>query len=258
MQDTAGRPTVELTINGRGPYRFILDTGATLTVLNDRLVRELSLSAPAPGQTGAVADRARPPTIEIHEIRVGDAVLSDVIAAVAPTGMFPEGGDAPQGVLSAASFPGYLLTYDYARKRVSIRKGSLPPADSMSVFQYREDQVLPTVPVRVGGHEADVHLDTGSPAGLTLPLKFLTELPLVAQPKESGTIRTAGGGEFPIWVAQVGGVIEIGRYALDAGEVSFSDARPGPGAPTGNIGYQVLRRFVVTVDSRNRRVKLDQ
>lgn len=39
-------------------------------------------------------------------------------------------------------------------------------------------------------------------------------------------------------------------------EVRFSDARPGPAV--GNIGYDVLRDFVVTLDSKNRRIRLDQ
>lgn len=71
-------------------------------------------------------------------------------------------------------------------------------------------------------------------------------------------MRTGGGGEFPVSVARVDGVLDMGRYRLDADEVRFSDARPGPGTATGNIGYEILRHFVVTIDSKNRRIRLDQ
>jgi hypothetical protein len=49
----------------------------------------------------------------------------------------------------------------------------------------------------------------------------------------------------------------IGAYALDLGDVRFSDVTPG-GLPRGNLGYEVLRGFAVTLDSRDRRVRLER
>jgi hypothetical protein len=56
----------------------------------------------------------------------------------------------------------------------------------------------------------------------------------------------------------VKGTIELGKYKLDLAEVRFSDARPGPGPAAGNVGYEVLCGFIVTLDSKNHRIKLDQ
>lgn len=257
MQDMGGRPVVELKINGKGPYRFILDTGALTTAVSDDLSRELSLTPPAGVQVASVGGGPAPAIVLIHDVRIGDAVLEDMIAAVMPLGGLLKGENAPRGILSGACFPGYLLTYDYPGKRISIKKGALASADSKSIFQYTEDQVLPTVPVRIAGHDTQVHLDTGSAFGLTLPVKFLAELTLASQPKEAGTVRT-DGGEFPVSIARVNGPIESGKYRLGLDEVRFSDARPGPGPAVGNIGYGVLRDFVVTLDSKNQRIRLDQ
>jgi hypothetical protein len=257
MQDVEGRPVIDLKINGMGPYRFVLDTGATTTVVSDELSRELSLTPPAGVQVASVDGGPAPTIVVIHEVRIGNAALEGVIAAVMPLGSLLKGENAPRGVLSAATFPGYLLTYDYPGKHVSIKKGALESADSKSTFQYTEEQVLPTIPIRIAGHDTEVHLDTGSAFGVTLPVKFLTELPLASQPKESARVRT-GGGEFSVSIARLNGTIEVGKYKLDPDEVRFSDARPGPGPATGNIGYDVLRHFVVTFDSKNRRIQLDQ
>jgi hypothetical protein len=257
MLDMGGRPVVELKINEKGPYRFILDTGAVTTVVSNELSRELSLSAPAGMQVAAVGGGTPPAIVVIHDVRIGSAVLEGLIAAVMPLGGLFEGENAPRGVLSAASFPGYLLTYDYPGKWISIKKGALQSADSKTIFQYTEDQVLPTVLVRIAGHDTQVHLDTGSGFGLTLPEKFLTELPLASRPKEAGRLRTPAG-EFPVSTARVDGTIELGKYKLDPDDVRFSDVRPGPGPATGNIGYELLRHFVVTLDSKNRRIRLDQ
>jgi hypothetical protein len=257
MQDMGGRPIIDVKINGKGPYRFILDTGAVTTVVSDELSRELSLSPLAGVQVASVGGGPAPQIVVIQNVRIGDAVLEGMIAAVMPLGGLLKGENTPRGVLSAANFPGYLLTYDYPGRHISIKKGALDSADSKSTFQYSEEQVLPTVPVRIAGHDTQVHLDTGSPFGLTLPVKFLTELPLASQPKEAGRVRT-GGGEFPVSIARLNGTIELGKYKLDLDEVRFSDARPGPGPAVGNIGYSILRDFVVTLDSRNRRIRLDQ
>ena len=257
MQDMGGRPVVELKINGKGPYRFILDTGAMTTVIADDLSRELSL-APPEGLHVASPDGGTPPAIVmVDDLRIGDATVEGMIAAVMPLGSLLNAENAPRGILSAASFPGYLLIYDYPGRRILIRKGSIESVDFKTSFQYTDDQVLPTVPIRIAGHETQVHLDTGSSFGLVLPTKFLTELPLASQPKETGKARTHAG-EFPVSVARIDGAIELGKYKLDLNEVRFSDVRPGPGPAVGNIGYDVLRHFVVTLDSKNRRLRIDQ
>jgi hypothetical protein len=257
MQDMGGRPVVELRINGKGPYRFILDTGATATVVSDELCRELSLTPLAGVQVASMGGGPAPAIVVIPDLRIGDATLDGVIAAAMPLGGLLKGADAPRGILSGANFPGCLLTYDYPNKRILIKRGALEAADSQTIFQYAEGQALPTVPMRIAGHDAQVHLDTGSPFGLVLPVKFLAELPLASYPREAANVRT-GGGEFPVSTARVGGTIKLGKYKLDLGEVRFSDARPGAGPAIGNIGYEVLRHFAVTLDSQNRRIRFDQ
>ena len=256
MGDFGGRPVVDLEIDGKGPFRFILDTGATVTVIDRSLNEQLSLPA-APGFHAAPASGGEAPSILlIPEVRIGQAVLRELIAAILPRSPL-RGESSPRGVLSASAFPGYLLTFDYPGKRIFIRKGELDVADDQSTFQYEAGDDLPTVPVRVAGRETRVHLDTGSGLGLTLPTKFLKELPLDSEPKEEGTAKTAGG-EYPMSRAKLKGSVEIGKYELELSEVTFSDARPGSRSPTGNIGYGALRDFVVTLDSKNRRIRLDR
>ena len=61
-----------------------------------------------------------------------------------------------------------------------------------------------------------------------------------------------------MWSAQVKGSIELGQFKLDLEAVLFSDVNPIPGTPTGNIGFQVLQKFIVTMDSKNRRMRFEQ
>jgi predicted aspartyl protease len=257
MQDMGGRPVIELRLNGKGPYRFILDTGASVSVVSTDLDSELSLPRSPGVHAASSADGSAPAIVEISETRIGDAVLSGLIAAVMPLGKLLTGENAPRGVISAASFPGYLVTFDYPAKLITIAKGELKAPDSRSTFEYADSEIIPKIPVSVAGHETAVHIDTGSSFGLTLPARFLQELPLASPPRDAGTERTPGG-KFAASMAAVRGYIEIGQYKLDIPEVRFSDVRPGNDPAVGNIGYEVLRTFVLTFDSKNRRIQLSR
>src|SRR5690242_18367704 len=103
MADLDGRPVVNVEINGKGPYKFILDTGADEIAIDEDLNKELSLET-----VHTAGPEAHTGTVRIGTLGIGGATLEGVtIKTLLPHGMFG-GGDAPRGVLSAASFPGYL------------------------------------------------------------------------------------------------------------------------------------------------------
>src|SRR5262245_23851530 len=114
MSDAGGRPVVDVMINGKGPYPFLLDTGASFTVVNADLLTGLAVS----GDSGRA---------HVDELRVGDALLRNMPVGRAP-GLGLGGANPPRGVLSALAFPGCLVTLDYRGRRVTIAKGALPPA----------------------------------------------------------------------------------------------------------------------------------
>jgi hypothetical protein len=43
MEEMSGVPIVQVSVNGTGPYPFVLDTGANVTVINRRLLRNLNI-----------------------------------------------------------------------------------------------------------------------------------------------------------------------------------------------------------------------
>jgi hypothetical protein len=242
MLDIGGRPVVEVMINGKGPFPFILDTGATQTVIDSSLSDELSPSS---------SDSTL-----IKELIIGSIKLTDLETDSGPvTAMFGKVDKPPRGVLSALSFSGYLLTLDYPRKKIALRKGALAEADARTIFSYGADEILPIVSVKVAGREVKVHLDTGAPFGVSLPTKYKDQLPLTAPAQQKGKARTHAG-DYPVFQGTVDGEIAIGEFKLSSREISFTDVVPHPGAtPQGQLGYAALREFVVTLDSANRRIK---
>lgn len=255
MRDIGGRPLVDVMVDGKGPYLFILDTGAHVCVVDSALRAELALPL-APGVHAApVSGGQAPDILLVPEFRLGAASAKGVIAATMRLSLL--GPHGPRGVLNASMFPGYLVTFDYPRRTISIRRGELPPADSLQVFEYGADEELPSLPIDVAGHPARVHLDTGSGYGLTLPSHWLDELPLASKPLTTGHMRTPKG-DSKLQRAEIQGAIKIGRFAMDSTAVLFSDVRSGVAKPTGNVGYTILQSFAVTLDSRNRRIRLER
>jgi aspartyl protease len=256
MHDIGGRPLVDVMVDGKGPYTFILDTGAVICVVDSALRAELSIPD-APGVHAApVSGGQSPDILMVPEFRVGAASARGVMAAAMRLSLFP-GPDAPRGVLNASMFPGYLVTFDYPRRTISIRRGELPPPDSLQTFEYGADEALPTLPITVAGQRTRIHLDTGSGYGLILPNHWLDELPLATKPFAAGHIRTPHG-DSDVQRAELKGTIAIGRFPLDSTSVLFSDVRSGAATPTGNVGYNVLKAFAVTLDSKNRRIRFSR
>jgi len=246
MLEAGGRPLVVVYLNGKGPYPFLLDTGAFMVEMNDDLQAELAL----PAMSNAPSGVAR-----LEALRVGEAVLHGLPVISFPRMPGLAGQNSPRGVLGASLFLGCVLTLDYPAKNVLIRKGALPSADNHRVFQYDAEDVLPRIPIRIAGHDFRPHLDSGSPGGVTLPVNSSSDLPLAEKPVQVGLARTPGG-EFPVFSANLREPIHIGEYTLQTREITFSDIRPGPEPPVGNIGYEILREFVVALDSKNHRLQL--
>lgn len=230
-----GRPVISVTVNGRGPYKMVLDTGAVTTVVSPRW---------ASGRTEQ---------IEIN-LRIAARAYTDFTAWAFP---LPRG--FPRGVLCAEAFPGELVTLDFPKKTVTFQRGSLPPPDGRRIFQYEDGDLLPTVPIRVGGHEMHVRVDSGNPRGLTLPLRLSAETPLAGRlvPAGKAGIITKNGEarEVAQFSAPVMGAIELGVYTLDSPKVRFDD-QPAPWP--GNFGNEILRTFRVTIDARNRRLLFER
>jgi predicted methyltransferase len=105
----AGRPQVDVLIDGKGPYPFVLDTGASLNLIDAGVARELGLEvigqreigAPgfvavvAAGGTLAVADEGQQivevlglaPGMSVADVGAGDGEWTVVLAdAVGPEG----------------------------------------------------------------------------------------------------------------------------------------------------------------------------
>jgi len=250
-----GRPIVDVMINGKGPYRFFVDTGASHTVIDSSLTAELGL--PVLGETH-MGDPTNPfairaERVRIDELKVGDAKFQGVEAASwNQTAGLGGGGrkDFPRGVIGFPVWHDLLLTLDYVGGTLSVERGKLAP--SAHTIAFRMPEGIVELPVKVGGHPFRAHLDTGSgdfcivPAAETTHVHFAGPLQIVGMARTVNSSFTMSGGTLD-------GAVEIADQTYDNPFLSVQGIMPRV-----NVGGRLLQDYAVTFDQRSLLVKFDR
>src|SRR5689334_3897618 len=117
--DLIGRLLVPVVINGKGPFRFVLDTGANRSVLTPQLAEHLGLPVSTNTRltmTG-VTGSASVPTVAVESLHVGDVELRRVQLPVA-AGLSAD----VSGTLGVDALPDTRVLLDFTNRRIQIRK----------------------------------------------------------------------------------------------------------------------------------------
>ena len=249
MEIYGNKPVIEVNINGKGPFKMFLDTGAGATVINKELADQLNLGSDG---TVKVGDPKDPQGVtaerrKIDTFRIGGAQFSGFDAlSWDRTNLYKPG--SPQGVVGMPLFRKLLLTIDYPAAKVMIQKGGL--SSGPNVIDYQPGIAgLFKVPMTVAGKEMTATIDSGSMSGISFPESFKEMLPLADKPVEVGRGRTVAG-EAIVYGAKLNGSIRICGTTLVDPNIRFfgrlTDA---------NIGYEFLRSYALTIDQANKRIR---
>ena len=250
MKSMGGRPLLDIMLNGRGPYTFFMDTGAAHSVLDAGLAQQLELPIAGSIQTGSPlgTGAVEVDLVSLSSVTVGDLVFENQqMALLDLAGMMP-GEQMPLGVLSYRLFAGHLLEFDYPQQKMRVYEGELPTANGRDIFAF--DTPIPSIPVALAGQTFDMHLDTGSPSSFMLPLAAAASLPLRSEPEVVGRGRTVDA-DFTVLAAKLDGSAVLAATTIETPTLHFIE-----GAPVGNIGSELLARFVVTIDPTHSRIRL--
>ncbi len=244
--EAEGKPRVSVTINGKGPFQLIFDTGASGSLIAQSVFEQLGLPALGEARMGRPGGEAVPATVtRIERLNMGGVTIEGLTVLAADL----SGLSGIAGVLSPGALKGMLVTFDHSRKQIRVEAGSLPAPDGQTTFEWPATERLPTVPITIGDVEIPAHLDTGAPGGLKLPQLWSDSLELDGPLTRIASARTVGG-VIEQQVGKLRTVPRLGAYELSR-DVVFQS-----GVPIANLGVDVLRRFVVTLDWGARRLRL--
>jgi predicted aspartyl protease len=157
-RDRIGRIWAPVLIDGKGPYRLVLDTGATRSAIAARAALSLGIPSSATTVVTGFTGSATVPTIKVGRMEVGDLlfgpaelpVLADVFGGA-------------QGVLGIEGLAGKRIYADFTRDRLEITysHGERARRD-FSVVPLRIVNGLLIADVRVRGVRAQAIIDTGA------------------------------------------------------------------------------------------------
>ena len=115
---------VAVKINGRGPYDFVLDTGATFTCLDNKLADELKLPEWKGGFGTVVVGPAggAMKLLKVDTLEVGDARASDLIACSIDLNRISPPGLGIHGLVGLNFLKQYRVTIDFEKKSLRLEK----------------------------------------------------------------------------------------------------------------------------------------
>ena len=148
----------DVKINGKGPYNFVIDTGASQTALSQKLARDLGLKSITTTVMHGVGGSGK---VESSIYRVDRLQFGDVAVKDLPVGTFddPLISQIADGIMGTAMLADFIITINYPDSRLELTHKPANPADAIPVW-YVSNMLL--LPADVGGQRGNVIVDTGA------------------------------------------------------------------------------------------------
>jgi hypothetical protein len=251
-QNIGNHLLVEARWDRNGPYRFLVDTGSSVTLVSPELVRRYAgrrlppAGAPRIRVAGADGVITELPSASLRRIELGDARFEEVPVVVYDSEpLSAHLGVKIDGVLGYPLFRETLLTLDYLGVRVILqpaKSDALMPGTVLALDQTRK---TPVIPLRLGDRTLLALIDSGSDAAFSLNPKGL-ELEFAVPPRPGATIGTLSGDRRER-VGRLAQPLAIGTHVFEQPIVDLTDELSA-------IGGAALRHFTITFDQERDRV----
>ncbi|HEY1253687.1 MAG TPA: retropepsin-like aspartic protease, partial [Terracidiphilus sp.] len=160
---------VEAKVNGVGPFRFLVDTGTTRTVIDPALANQLQVPTVGEVNVTTVLHYRQDKLVRLQDVQLGDASVSGLGAMVDKLTRQKMLAPGIRGVLGEDFLSRFDLLIDY-KQRV-IQFGEPPPSGERCRFEATgEYQGAPTTNrllmdvefMEVSGSKVQLQLDTGA------------------------------------------------------------------------------------------------
>lgn len=164
-RDRIGRIWAPVVINGQGPFRLVLDTGASHSALTARVAESLGIpldtghTVMLRGTTGS----ARVPVIPVESLEIGDLLMQPKRLPIVPDAL---GG--AEGVLGTDGLANKRIHIDFRRDRITIKRSRAEPADAGFIVipvTFIRGRIM-VVEAHMGGVPTLAVIDTGGQATL--------------------------------------------------------------------------------------------
>lgn len=169
-RDEASRLTIEATVNGAGPYRFVVDTASEQTALSEDVATALGLEHSAPVTVSGIARSVTAPTVRVKELVVGPFRHRSLRLPILPRAFM--GAD---GYLGLDIIGNSRVVFDFKNRKLTMERGGRPGyllikrPDTARVPVMGKSGLLRATDCFVDGVLADAFIDTGAEVSVANP-----------------------------------------------------------------------------------------
>jgi predicted aspartyl protease len=252
------RMTVEVHINGKGPFRFLVDSGADSSVVGMRLAQELQLPLSTPVILHGMTGSARVDRVKVDELTLGTSIVQNMEL---PALREQDLGGA--GMIGIDALIEQRLMMDF-EKRVIRSEDASQPAIRMDgeivVRARRQRGQLILTQVKAAGLPLEAVVDTGSE--ITIGNTLLRDKLIRGNRDKFVTVAATGvtGVTMNMQLARIG-ELRIGSVTLRNVPIAFADVPPFEvfgltEEPALLLGTDLLETFRrISLDFRSRKVR---
>ena len=251
------RLSVEVNINGHGPYRFIVDSGADTSVVGLRIARDLQLPLGTPAVLNGMTDRSIVDRVKVGSLTLGPTTIENLQLPA-----LSEDDVGGQGMIGIDALVRQRIMMDFDKRQIKVEDATRPAkalADEIVITARRSRGQLILTHVRASGLSLDAVIDTG--AEMTIGNLILRDK-LVRHHQKFQQVMALGvtGKEIELQVAVIP-ELQIGGILIRNLPIAFADLPPFhvfgiADEPALFLGSDVLRTFrKVSLDFRARKVR---
>jgi hypothetical protein len=247
---------LSVMLNGKGPYRFIYDTGGA-NIVDAAVAQEIGATGHGSIQGGGVGSTTESVSFaKVDSLQIGAATIKDQLFGIAPTrmGFGMSGGQPVDGLIGFEVLSRFITTFDYAKRTVVLAmpgSGSPPPAGA-GILPFVLDGRQPQFACGIDGIAAQCTLDTGARDSISLMGPFIAANPQVV-PATMSAVGVNGFGFGGPALGKLGRIrsVSFGGFTLSNVVGDFTTQQKGALAEpfvAANVGGNIWRRFTLTLD----------
>jgi hypothetical protein len=252
------RMTVEVQVNGRGPYHFVVDSGADTSAVGVRVAQQLQLPLGTPVILNGMTDRNIVERVKVNSLAFGPSTIDNLeVPALREEDL---GGD---GMIGIDALVRQRLLMDFDDRIVKVEDARKPiehhPDEIVIVAKLQHGQLILTE-VKMGGITLNAVIDTGSE--ISIGNLALRDALMRSHRHKDWTVAATGvtGKTIDLELGQVP-EIRLGAISIHDFPIAFADLPPFKvfgldDRPALLIGTDILQSFRrVSLDFEARKVR---
>jgi len=262
IEDVSRRMTGPVRVNGRGPFSFVIDTGANVTVISQELAEALGLEPTGEGSVHGIVGVERTPTTLVSRLTIGAVRASNLQTPILRRREL--GGD---GLLGVDVMRNRVVRLDFAKWAFQIGStdpgfrsigeggrltrgfGEMLVGDAVVAPARQRFGQLMTVNASMKGVRVSAFIDSGAQSTVGNAALLRATRGVLGEGEQStrvtlvsATGQTIGGDLLTLPELRIGRV-RLGRLPVAFADLHAFDIWGLQDTPAILIGMDVLRRF---------------